>query len=389
MTDPTKSRPPAQAGQQPSALTRPGHLQLSGSRLPAPVMIDWGVGAGTLLREELSARGLSQAELASRTGLSAKHVNQVVQGVVPLTTETALLIERATGISAELLISIDATHQAQRGRAAARERLTNYRDWLSGFPLKTLVSQGIIDAAADDITQLEQLLAFFGVADPKAFERMYDAGALSFRRAQHLNVDVRATAVWLRLVERAAAEISCGPYNKLAFTALLQRLPELTREPAQVAFGQLQERCAEVGVAVVYTPEIHGARVTGATRWVGTDRPVIAVTGRNGTEDGLWFAFFHEAAHVTLHPRRRSVIDLGDDGDDQDGAESEANAFAARILLRGQDATALSGVKSHAQAQALAEAIRIDAGIVAGLISHSRGGSAWRNYRSLRRKLEL
>ena len=354
---------------------------------PERVLHDWGVGAGALLREELKARGLSQAELAARTGLSAKHINQVVQGVAAMSAETALLIEAATGIPAELLIAVDAPHQARRGRAAARERLKDHRDWLAEFPVKALASRGIVDTRADDITQIEQLLAFFGVADPTSYDRLYDEAALSFRRAQHLDVDVRATAVWLRLVEREAAEIACAPFTRPLFLALLELLPELTRLPIAEAFPELQRRCATAGVAVVWVPDMKGARASGAARWVGADRPVIAVTGRGGMEDGMWFAFFHEAGHVALHPKRRSVIDLGEQGDDDDGAESEANAFATRLLLRGQDPSLLRGVKTHAQAEALAEQLRIHAGIVAGLIGFQRGGTAWRNYRPLRRAL--
>lgn len=360
----------------------------SAPQAPTRMHLDWGIGAGALLREELAARGLSQAELAGRTGLSAKHVNQVVQGVAALSADTALLVERAIGLSAELLIAIDATHQAQRGREAARLRLAQYRQWLKTFPIKALAARGVVDTTADDITQLEQLLTFFGVADPTAFEKTYDEAALSFRRAQHLDVDVNATAVWLRLVERAADALQCGPYNRSAFAALLPHLPELTRRPAVDAFPELQARCGQVGVAVVYEPEITGARMTGALCWIGTDRPVMAVTGRHGFEDSLWFALFHEAGHLSLHPRRRNVIDLGD-GDDQDGAETEANLFAERLLLRGSDPSRLQGVKTHAQVRDLAEELRVDAGIVAGLICHRRSGSAWRNYRPLRRPLVL
>src|SRR5688572_6404367 len=48
---------------------------------------------GDTLLEVLEDRGMTQAELAARTGLSAKHINQIAKGVAPVTPDTALLLE--------------------------------------------------------------------------------------------------------------------------------------------------------------------------------------------------------------------------------------------------------------------------------------------------------
>ena len=55
---------------------------------------------GDTLVEVLGAAEMTQAELAVRTGLSTKHVNQIVKGAASITPETAMLLERATGVPA-------------------------------------------------------------------------------------------------------------------------------------------------------------------------------------------------------------------------------------------------------------------------------------------------
>lgn len=50
---------------------------------------------GELLAVTLAAAGMTQADLARRTGLSTKHVNQVVQGV-----EDAIAAELRTALPA-------------------------------------------------------------------------------------------------------------------------------------------------------------------------------------------------------------------------------------------------------------------------------------------------
>lgn len=360
-----------------------------GTLAPAPYVPDYGTTVGELLRRELAARGLSQAEFASRTGLSPKHVNQVIQGVVPLSTSTALLIERTLGVSADLLTAIEAGYQATAGRSRAVESLAAYAPWFRMFPLALLRERGILTKSKPQNQQIGQLLAFFGVADPAAFDRLYADDALSFRRAQHLNVNLPATAVWLRLAEQEAARLRCQDYDKKNFANLLGDLRPLTTHKLPRAFPDLQRLCAQVGVAVVHVADISGARVYAATRWLNSSRPVIALSGRGQYEDGVWFSFFHEAGHVVLHPTRRSLIHLeAEGGDDGDGAESEANRFA-RTMLLGEDINEdrLRLVKSVAEARSLAETIGVHEGIVAGQAAYAQHDkTAWGRLSKARRK---
>lgn len=69
--------------------------------------------AGTVLRHTLKALGISQAELARRTGLSTKHISQVISGRASIGDACALAIGEATGIPAEVWIVLDAMHRMQ------------------------------------------------------------------------------------------------------------------------------------------------------------------------------------------------------------------------------------------------------------------------------------
>lgn len=369
-----------------TTIKRPMASQDIGHPRPKPLATDYGVTVGGLIRRELSAHNLSQAQLATRTGLSTKHINQVIQGVVPLSTDTALILERTLGISADLLTAVEAGHQAREGRKAAQEGLAVFRTWFRGFPLRELTKRDIISAKATPEEQIGELLAFFGVADHTAFNRLYAEEAVSFKRSQHLDVDTQATAVWLRLAERQADALDCAPYDRKAFVNIVKSLRSLTCQPIREAFPRLQDRCAEVGVAVVLTPDVSGARAYSAIRWLGPNRPLVALSGRGQFEDGLWFAFFHEAGHILLHPKRRSLIHLDDLGDDSDGAESEANDFARRTLLGPIQTEVLKSVGSLQEAESFAAIAGVDPGIIAGQVAYAQGGRAWAKYRSLRRK---
>lgn len=69
--------------------------------------------AGIVLARTLKALGISQAELARRTGLTAKHVNQVIKHNAPISPAVAAEIDYATGIPAEVWVVLDAIHRVQ------------------------------------------------------------------------------------------------------------------------------------------------------------------------------------------------------------------------------------------------------------------------------------
>lgn len=354
--------------------------------IPQPLEHDYGVTPGEIIRFEINARGFSQADLATRAGVSAKHLNQVIQDAVPLSVDTALRLERTLGIPAVILTQADGVNQANKQRTKVRESLADHRTWFEKFPKTALLQVDAITPRTSLEAQIEQLLQYLGVADPKAYEAFYGETVLSFRRAQRWKVDPYATALWLRGAELKAELLDVAAYDKTAFTALLGELPVLTTLPIGEAFPVLQERCAGVGVAVVYRPGIDGTRASAAVRWLGPERPVIALTERGKHEDSLWFSFFHESGHVVLHPRRKSVIEL-EGADDEDGAETDANNFAKKILLRGR-LKELMALDSRESIEAFAMQVGIDPGIAAAIRAYDLGKDAWRLASKLRKKLE-
>ncbi|MEA2327004.1 MAG: HTH-type transcriptional regulator / antitoxin HigA [Thermoanaerobaculia bacterium] len=55
---------------------------------------------GSTLGETLDVLGMTQAELAQRTGRPVKTINEIVRGKTAITPETALQLERVLGVPA-------------------------------------------------------------------------------------------------------------------------------------------------------------------------------------------------------------------------------------------------------------------------------------------------
>ncbi len=71
---------------------------------------------GEMLRDELQARGISQRKFAKIIGMPYTAFNEIINGKRPITTDTALKIEAATGISATMWIGLQTDYNMQTAR---------------------------------------------------------------------------------------------------------------------------------------------------------------------------------------------------------------------------------------------------------------------------------
>jgi len=324
---------------------------------------------GETLKETLEALGISQADLARRTGLSTKHVNQIIQGVAILSAETATLLERATGTRAEIWNSLEARWRTQQQREQEDQVLQGQLSWLDNFPVRELVTRGVLTNGEKSVTNLRRLLEFFGVASPQIAEELWDTYQLAFRRSTAKKPNRYATALWLRLCVRAAREQDCRPYRRDALVELIPTLRTLTlREPA-TWFTELPALCAEVGVAVVFERSLTGAHISGVTRWLTPDKVMIALSDRFKRIDHFWFAFFHEVAHVLHHGKRLTFLDEDPNKDpEQSTEEEEANQFAADVLIPPHLTSDYQMLRAHPKPFTRIEAFAARAGIAEGIV---------------------
>jgi transcriptional regulator with XRE-family HTH domain len=88
------------------------------------------VHPGVLWREEMDRRDVTQAEMSRRTGKSAKHINQILQGNALPSAETVVKMARVLHDDDES----EAQHVARvmfglQGRHLLQQALTKFRDW--------------------------------------------------------------------------------------------------------------------------------------------------------------------------------------------------------------------------------------------------------------------
>lgn len=71
---------------------------------------------GEMLKDELEARGISQRKFAGLIGMPYTAFNEIINGKRPITTDTALKIEAATGIAATIWRGLQSDYDMQTAR---------------------------------------------------------------------------------------------------------------------------------------------------------------------------------------------------------------------------------------------------------------------------------
>lgn len=324
---------------------------------------------GETLEETLEAIGMSQAELAERTGRPKKTINEIIQGKAAITPETALQLERVLGVPARFWNERERQYREFLAQQKEARQLAGQVGWLKQFPIAKMTALGWIKQYDDKTWQLREVLQFFRIASPQQWSLV----TANFRKSPAFAVDEMALVAWLRRGEQEAEDIACAPYDAQQFKAALAAARALTVAEPVVFVPQLRQMCAECGVAVIFVPELPKSRVSGATRWLKPDKALIQLSLRYKTNDHLWFTFFHEAGHILKHGKRDVFIDLVDG--EEDRHEAEANAFAAdmlippdawRTFIETRDYRAKDGIR------AFAAEIGIAPGIVVGRLQHEQ-----------------
>ena len=97
---------------------------------------DYGVPPGDTLIEVLKTCGMTQADLAARSGRPLKTINEIAKGKAAITPETSLQFEKVLGVPASFWNSLESNFQHFRAKQREGERLKSYVNWLKELPIK-------------------------------------------------------------------------------------------------------------------------------------------------------------------------------------------------------------------------------------------------------------
>lgn len=331
---------------------------------------------------------MTQAELAVRMGKTPAKISDLISGKEPVTTATALQLEKVLGLPAEFLLQREATYRERLAKIEEEEQLACWIPWTQCHPLKELKKCGYI-ASGSGVAAVRELLMFYGVAAPEQWETVYVPRFTQarFRKSEAHQQSVASITAWLRIGEVEMRKKALPVYDKEGFKALLAAVRTMVAASPAGFHHKVQQACESVGVAVVYSPCLPNAPINGAARWIG-DNPLIQITDRYKTMDHFWFTFYHEAGHVLLHGKKEVFLEEVEHVVQNEEKEEEANRFAHKWLLPERFEGELSYPLDEEVVLKIAAMYDTHPGIVVGRLQRMKKLEYWQ-FNGLKERLVL
>lgn len=332
---------------------------------------------GETLLDVLDERGMSQAELAERTGRPLKTINEIIKGKAALTSDTSIQLERVLGIPAEFWNQREANYRSYLARNREQDELTHHLGWLKQFPIKEIIRRKWIpDPGKSKTSQVIFMLNFFGVANPDQWAEGWTKHRLAFRKSAKLTPQLGPASVWLRQGEVEAERMDCAPFSRERLLAAIPKIRQLTTEASPDKFiPVLQKICSDAGVALVLVKPFVGVPVSGASKWLNANKAMIQLSLRGKTDDLLWFTIFHELNHILHHSKKEMFVEFSNKSEAHGPEEDEADKLASEQLIPNSqfEEWVMNRINISAQdIRAFANRLGIAPGIVVGRLQFTK-----------------
>lgn len=326
---------------------------------------------GETLEEQLEQIGMTQVEFSKRTGLTTKHINEIINGKASLSPETALRFESVLGIPASFWNNLEANYQDAKARIESEQKLQNEIEYARAIPYAEMAKYDWVPKTSKWNEKVINLRYYFGVA---SLDYIPNVIPVAFRKSEIRDASSLALASWLRKGELISHGINTKPYNKDLLKENISVLRELSLKPPREFLPLIKQLLANCGVALVLVPHLKKTYAHGATKWMAPDKVMIVLSIRGSFADIFWFSLFHEIGHVLLHNKKQVFIAHNTvDYDDSETLkiENESDVFASNNLISQRNYQAfLQNELNEKSIKILANELRIHPGLIVGRLQH-------------------
>ncbi len=289
---------------------------------------------GETLSEKLEELEMGIKEFSTRTGKPEKTILAIINGKSSITSDMAVQFENVLKIPANFWLNYQKSFDEYKSRTKSMKNIGDWVKWTESFPIKDMIKKNWIEKKKSIEEQTIELLKFFGISNPKAWQNYYLNQELkvAFRISLAQIKNPHSISAWLRRGEIQASKLTKVNYSEKKFKASLPEIKSLMAKHPENFFSKLQDICFRAGVKLIYTPCISNAPVNGATRWLNGS-PLIQISGRYNRNDIFWFTFFHEVGHILLHGKKEIFLEDIEYSDKDEQKEKEADNFAIHWTL--------------------------------------------------------
>lgn len=294
---------------------------------PQYISPDLLIHPGETILEVIEDRGISQKELAIRTGYTEKHISTVLRGKKSISAKFALRLETALDIASTFWENLQMNYDLEVETFKELNNITSEELQIAkaiARPVETITGKKL-DTKKEEfaVWDLRRLL---GVSLLTSIDKLNPG----FYRAQfNVNADKYIMYAWQYLSEKACESQSTNALDIDTLQSDLNELKQIMFEPFETHITKLTDFFNTRGVLFTVNKHVSGAPVHGLTVKTKNDKVMIAMTIRNKYVDTFWFSLFHELAHVL----NKDYLKNQSNPSKTKALEDNADTFAQNTLI--------------------------------------------------------
>lgn len=289
------------------------------------------IAPGETILEMLETNSMTQLDLAYKTGINKKTINEIVKGKAPITVATALKLEYVFDIKASFWCNLESSYREKLERKKDFESIINEEKYLNDIPYLEMSKRkwDFIEPTNDSYERVINLRKFFAVASLEFDTEL--KRKLAFRKSANKNFSFESLYCFLRYGEiQSNKEV----YNKFDIDELKKaslEIRKLANNSFLSQFEKIKKILLQCGVYLVYETNLPHTYINGVSYKITPDKAIIMISNKGKKDDILWFTFFHEIAHLIKHSKKEVFIDS--DNDIKNDIEYEADEYSRNILI--------------------------------------------------------
>ena len=292
---------------------------------------EYVIAPGETILELLEVNCMTQLDLANKTGINKKTINEIINGKAPITTSTALKLEYVFNIPASFWNNLESSYRESLERKKDIESIKEDEQYLINIPYSEMAKRNWdwIEKTRDSYEKVINLRKFFSVAS-LGFDTELKR-KLAFRKSDNEKFSFESLYCWLRYGEIQSNKIEYPKFDIEKLKENSKKIRDLVNQPFLDQLVLIKQLLKECGVALIYEPHLPNTYVNGVSYKITCDKAIIMISDRGKKDDILWFTLFHEIAHLVKHSKKEVFVDLEDT--ESNDIELEADEFARNILI--------------------------------------------------------
>ncbi len=343
--------------------------------------VEYVIAPGETILELLEVHGMTQLDLANKTGINKKTINEIIKGKAPITTTTALKLEYVFDIPASFWNNLESEYRESIERKKDYESLADDEVYLENIPYAEMARRNWVEPTRDAKEKVMNLRKFFSVASLSFDTELKNR--LAFRKSNNDNFSFESLLCWIRYGEIQSSKDVYPKYNEEKLSNSVKKIRDLVSKPFLSVLDEIKSILTDCGISLVYEPHLPNTYVNGVAYKMTSDKAIIMISDRGKKDDILWFTLFHEIGHLLKHSKKEIFVDQ--DKDEKNDIELEADEYSRNVLINDKIFNDFVKSKSYLYERgikAFAKENNISTGIVVGRLQKEKY-IGWNEYNNL------